>query len=55
MIDDFVKQMHIYNDIKELINDDYKLYKFYDEKEIADYRNNYRNLLKTTTVYVLKK
>jgi hypothetical protein len=54
VIDDYVKQMHIYNDIKELIKDDYKLYKFYDEKEIAHYRNNYRNLLKTTTVYVLK-
>jgi hypothetical protein len=55
VFDNFVKQMLIYNDIKELIKDDYKLYKFYDEKEIADYRNNYRNLLKTTTVYVLKK
>jgi hypothetical protein len=54
VIDDFVKQMPIYNEIKELIEGEYKLYKFYDEKEIIDYRSNYRNLLKTTSVYILK-
>jgi hypothetical protein len=55
IIDDYVKQMFIYHEIKELIKEDYSIYKFYTEKEIAGYRSNYRSLLKTTSVYILKK
>lgn len=55
IIDDSVKQMFIYNEIKKLIKEDYKIYKLYTEKEIVGYRSNYRSLLKTTSVYILKK
>ena len=54
IFDDFIKQSYIYQNVKELIKDDYRIYDFYDKNEIYKYRRNYRKLLKTTSIYILK-
>ncbi len=55
IFDDFFKKSSIYQTAQELIKDNYQIYDFYDKNEINKYRRSYRDLLNTTSVYILKK